>query len=62
MAVVDGRRFVAVVDVRRSGQRHPRSRLGGQTMLDTLEAHPHSRVHCSSHTLYPIMVHPACRA
>ena len=43
-----------------SSQRHPRGRPGGQTGLDTLEAHPHPRVHCPSHTSIRGVVHPAC--
>ena len=58
--VVDGRKFVAVVDGRRFGQHHPRGRLGGQIGPDTLEAHPHSRVHYLSHTSIPGVVHSAC--
>ena len=58
--VVDGWKSVAVVDGRRSGQRHPRGRPGGQTEPDTLEAHPHPRVHCLSHTSIRGVVYPAC--
>ena len=53
---------MVVVDGRRTGQRHLRGQSGGQTGPDTLEAHPHPRVHFSSHTLCRVMVHPACRA
>ena len=35
MVVVEGRKAVAVVDGRRSGQRHPGGRPGGQTGPDT---------------------------
>ena len=62
VAVVDGRMFVAVVDGRRPVQRHPGGRPGGQIGPDTLESHPHPRVHCPSHTSLRVMVHPACRA
>ena len=62
MVVVDGRKSVAMVDGRRSGQRHPKGRPGGQIESDTLEAHPHSRVHCLSHTSLGGVVHPTCRA
>ena len=62
MAVVDGRKSGAVVDGRRTGQRHPRGRSRGQTGPDTLEAHPHPRVHCPSHTLCRVVVHLAYRA
>ena len=60
MVVVDGRKSVAVVDGKRSGQCHPGGRPGGQTKPDTLEAHPHPRAHCSSHTSLRGVVHPAC--
>ena len=53
MVVVDGRRLI---------QRHPRGRPGVQTRPDTLEAHPHPRVHFLGHTSLQVMVHPACRA
>ena len=62
VAVVNGRRFVVEVDRRRPVQRHPRGRPGGQTRPDTLEAHPHPRVHCTSHTSFRGVVHSACRA
>ena len=71
MVVVDGRMFVAVVDGMRSVaegdgrrlvERHPGGRPGGQTGPDTVAAHPHPRVHCSSHTSLRGVVHPACRA
>ena len=62
MVVVDGRKSMAVVDGRRSGQRHPGGRPGGQTGPDTLEAPPHPRVHYSSHTSLRGVVHLACRA
>ena len=58
--VVDGRKSVAVVDGWRSGQRHPQGRPGGQTGPDTLEAYPHPRVHCPSHTSIQGVVHPTC--
>ena len=38
-------------------QCHPKGRPGGQTGPDTLEAHPHPRVHCLSHTSLGVMVH-----
>ena len=60
LAVVEGRKFVAVVDGRRFSQHHPRGRSGGQTGPDTLESHPHPRVHCPSHTSILGMVHLAC--
>ena len=53
---------VVVVDGRRSGQRHPEGRLGGQTGPDTLESHPHPRVHWPSHTSYRGVGHLACLA
>ena len=62
MVVVDGRKSGAVVDGRRTGQRYPKGLSGGQTGPDTLESHPHPRVHCPSHTLFWVVVHPACRA
>ena len=60
MAVGDGRKSMVVVDGRRSGQRHPGGRPGGQTGLDTLGAHPYPRVHCPSHTSIQGVGHPAC--
>ena len=47
MMVMDGwMSVVVVVDGRRSVQRHPGGRPGGQTGTITPEAHPHPRVHC----------------
>ena len=60
--VGDERKTVVVVDGRKSGQRHPEGRPGGQTGRDSLEAHPHPRVHCPSHTSYWGVGHPACLA
>ena len=60
MVVVDGRKPVAVGDGRRPGQRHPGGRPRGQTGPDTLKAHPHPKVHCSSHTSHRGVVNPAC--
>ena len=62
VVVVDGRRPMVVVDGRMSGQCHPGGRPGGQTGPDTLEAHPHPRVHCPSHTSLRVVVHPTCCA
>ena len=61
MVVVAGRMSMAMVDGSRPVQRHPEGRPGGQTGPDTLEAHPHSRVHCPSHTSLRVVVHPVCR-
>ena len=49
------------VDGTRTIQRDPGGRLEGKTGPDTHEAHPHSRVHCPSHTSSLGMVRPACR-
>ena len=57
MVVVDGWMFVVVMDGRKHVQCHPKGRPGGQTGPDTLEAHPHPRVHCLSHTSLGVMVH-----
>ena len=57
MVVVDGRMSGVVVDRRMSGAEGD----GDGRRLDTLEAHPHPRVHCPSHTSLRVMVHPACR-
>ena len=57
-----GGRPMVVVDGRMFGQCHPGGRPGGQTGPDTLNAHPHPRVHCPSHTSLWVVVHPACRA
>ena len=62
MEVVEGSRAVAEVNGRRTVQRHPEVRPGGQTGPDTHEAHLHSRVHCPSHTSCSGVVHSACRA
>ena len=62
VVVVDGRRPMVVVDGRMSGQCHPGGRPRGQTWPNTLEAHPHPRVHCPSHTLLRVVVHPTYRA
>ena len=59
---MEGRKAVAVVDGRRSGQRHLEGRPGGQIGPDTSEAPPHPRVHCSSHTPPQIVVHSAFHA
>ena len=61
MAVANGRRSVVEGDGRRPVQHHPEGRLGCQTEPDTLEARPHPRVHCLSHTSHRGVVHPACR-
>ena len=60
MLVVDGWMSVVVVDGRKPFQRHLGGLPGGQTVLDTLEAHSNPRVHCPSHTLLWVVVHPAC--
>ena len=44
------------------GPTYPGGPLGGQIGPDTLEAHPHSRVHFPSHTLCRVVIHPACHA
>ena len=62
MVVVDGWISLVVVDGRRPVQHHPRGRPGDQTGPDTLEAHPHMRVHCLSHTSLWVVIHPACRS
>ena len=62
VVVVDGSKSVVVVDGRRLVQRHPRGRPGCKARPDTLEAHPHPRVHCPSHTSLRVVVHPACHA
>ena len=64
MEVGEGRRAVTEVEVdgKRTVQRHPGSRPEGQTGPDTHEAHPHSRVHCPSHTSRPGGVYSTCRA
>ena len=59
VGVVEGRKAVAVVDGRMSGQRHLGGQPGGQTGPDTHEAPPHMRVHCPSHTPPQVVVHPA---
>ena len=46
----------------RTTQRHPGDRPGGQSELDTHEAHPRPRVHFLSRTLPHVMVHPVCHA
>ena len=57
--VGDERKTVVVVEGRKSGQRHLEGQPGGQTVPDTLEAHPHPRVHCPIHTSYQGVGHPA---
>ena len=59
---VEGRKSIAVVNGKRSGQQHPGGRPGGQTGADTCEAPPHLRVHCPSHTPPQVVVHRACHA
>ena len=46
----------------RTSQRHHRDHSGGQSEPDTREAHPRSRVHCSSRTLPQVVEHPVCHA
>ena len=60
MVVVEGRMFVAMVDGSRPVQRHLGGRPGGQTGLDTLKAHPHSRVHCPSQTSLRVVFNHNC--
>ena len=60
MVVVDGRKSVAMVDGKRSGQRHPGGRPGGRTEPNTLEAHPYMRVHCPSRKPLRGGGHQAC--
>ena len=45
-----------------TAQHLPGDRPGDQNEPDTLEALPRPRVHCQSHTLPQVMVHPVCHA